>query len=58
MDESSESEPLQTRPGPVEAPARLSSERLFGAKREVVIVHNGREYSLRLTRNDKLILTA
>ncbi len=41
-----------------EAPARLSSEALFGARRELVIVHNGREYHLRLTQNDKLILTA
>ena len=37
---------------------RLSSEDLFGAQREVMIVHNGREYRLRLTQNDKLILTA
>lgn len=45
-------------PDPAETPARLSSEVLFGAQREVVIVHNGREYHLRLTQNDKLILTA
>lgn len=37
---------------------RISSEALFGAQREVVILHNGREYRLRLTQNDKLILTA
>ena len=37
---------------------RLSSESLFGTQREVVIVHNGREYRLRRTQNDKLILTA
>ena len=37
---------------------RISSESLFGEQREVVIQHNGREYRLRLTQNDKLILTA
>jgi hemin uptake protein HemP len=45
-------------PDPENVPARLSSEVLFGAQREVVIVHNGREYRLRLTQNDKMILTA
>jgi hemin uptake protein HemP len=47
-----------TPPALSETPARLSSEVLFGAQREVVIVHNGREYHLRLTQNDKMILTA
>jgi len=37
---------------------RISSATLFGERREVVILHNGREYRLRLTQNDKLILTA
>jgi hemin uptake protein HemP len=58
MDEPTDSQHRQTRPDPAEAPARLSSEVLFGAQREVVIVHNGREYRLRLTQNDKMILTA
>ncbi|HEY2338532.1 MAG TPA: hemin uptake protein HemP [Burkholderiales bacterium] len=31
---------------------------LLRASREVVIVHNGREYRLRITQNGKLILTA
>jgi hemin uptake protein HemP len=39
-------------------PARVSSEALLGARKELVIVHNGREYRLRLTQNGKLILTA
>jgi hemin uptake protein HemP len=30
----------------------------MGKAREIVIVHNGREYRLRLTQNGKLILTA
>ena len=37
---------------------RISSAALFGDRRELVILHNGREYRLRLTQNDKLILTA
>ncbi|OGA12335.1 MAG: hypothetical protein A3D95_00725 [Betaproteobacteria bacterium RIFCSPHIGHO2_12_FULL_69_13] len=40
------------------APNRVASEALLGPHRELVIVHNGREYRLRLTQNDKLILTA
>ncbi len=36
---------------------RLSSATLFGDRREVVIVHRGQEYLLRITRSDKLILT-
>ena len=37
---------------------RVASETLLGAGKALVIVHNGREYRLRLTRNGKLILTA
>ena len=40
------------------APQRIPSEALLGANRELIILHNGREYRLRLTQNDKLILTA
>jgi len=40
------------------APQKVASEALLGSSRELVIVHNGREYRLRLTQNDKLILTA
>jgi hemin uptake protein HemP len=39
-------------------PERITSEALLGPKRELLIVHNGREYRLRLTQNGKLILTA
>jgi hemin uptake protein HemP len=48
--------PLRT-PAP-EAPARVSSQSLLGPRGELLIVHNGREYRLRLTQNGKLILTA
>ncbi|MNJ65775.1 hypothetical protein D3C77_618130 [compost metagenome] len=36
---------------------RVSSNELLGGSKELVIVHDGREYVLRLTRQDKLILT-
>lgn len=41
-----------------EAPRRIQSNTLLNRQKELVIVHNGREYRLRLTRNGKLILTA
>ena len=46
------SEPL------LSAPHKVESTTLLGQHRELVIVHNGREYRLRLTQNGKLILTA
>lgn len=36
---------------------RVSSQQLLKGERELVIQHQGSEYHLRLTRNDKLILT-
>lgn len=36
---------------------RVSSHSLLEGERELVIQHQGSEYHLRLTRNDKLILT-
>ncbi|WP_267222486.1 hemin uptake protein HemP [Dyella silvae] len=36
---------------------RVSSQSLLNGERELVIQHQGNEYHLRLTRNDKLILT-
>ena len=39
-------------------PPRVTSDALLGSRRELVIVHNGREYRLRLTQNERLILTA
>ncbi len=40
------------------APERVRSDALLGQAKELVIVHNGREYRLRMTQNGKLILTA
>lgn len=39
-------------------PKRVPSESLLGEAKALLIVHNGREYQLRLTQNGKLILTA
>jgi hemin uptake protein HemP len=50
-------EPLQNPPSSPQ-PKRVPSESLLGARKELVIVHHGREYRLRLTQNGKLILTA
>jgi hemin uptake protein HemP len=36
---------------------RLTSHDLFRGQREIVILHAGNEYVLRITRADKLILT-
>lgn len=36
---------------------RIDSQRLLAGGRELVIQHGAEEYRLRLTRNDKLILT-
>ena len=48
------------RPGSAEDAAavrHISSQSLLDGGRELVIQHQGSEYHLRLTRNDKLILT-
>ncbi|NII12048.1 hemin uptake protein HemP [Oleiagrimonas sp. C23AA] len=44
-------------PAPVSPVRRIDSQRLLDGERELVIEHQGNEYHLRLTRNDKLILT-
>lgn len=43
-------------PRPMSA-RRVESNRLMSGERELVIEHAGQEYRLRVTRNDKLILT-
>jgi hemin uptake protein HemP len=40
------------------APLRTTSRELLKDRGELVIVHQGREYHLRVTQNGKLILTA
>jgi hemin uptake protein HemP len=39
-------------------PLRTTSRELLQDRHELIIVHEGREYRLRVTRNGKLILTA
>ncbi len=38
-------------------PARISTERLMGGRREIVLQHGLEEYRLRITSSGKLILT-
>jgi hemin uptake protein HemP len=38
-------------------PRRVDTETLLQREREIVIVHRGQEYHLRVTKSDKLILT-
>lgn len=35
----------------------LTTEELFAGKDEIVLIHNGSAYRLRITRQNKLILT-
>ena len=39
-------------------PPRYRAEALFAGARQLIILHGGREYCLRLTAANKLILTA
>jgi len=51
-------EPSAETARPARGPARrIDSDALLQREREIVIVHRGQEYHLRLTRSDKLILT-
>lgn len=55
MSEAKSKNPEEAAPS---GPQKVSSEVLLGPQRELVIMHNAREYRLRLTQNGKLILTA
>lgn len=35
----------------------ITSAKLFGEQREIIILHEGGEYRLKITSNNKLILT-
>lgn len=43
---------------PYASAPKVTSDALLGAGKQLVILHNGREYVLRLTQAGKLILTA
>jgi len=57
-DRASHMQPTKSAESLANAPKRVPSESLLGSAKELLIVHNGREYRLRLTQNGKLILTA
>ncbi len=41
-----------------DAPSLIQSQQLFqGGRKEIVIIHDGQLYRLRITRQNKLILT-
>ena len=44
-------------PAPGETPRTITTEDLLAGRREIVIVHRGERYLLRVTRSGKLILT-
>lgn len=46
-----------TVPMPPQVPAEVSSKSLLRGQREITILHGGDRYRLRITANDKLILT-
>jgi hemin uptake protein HemP len=49
--------PAAASPARTGSARRIASQCLLEGSRELVIEHQGNEYHLRLTRNDKLILT-
>jgi hemin uptake protein HemP len=49
---------VQLQSNAVPAPRRVNASTLFGSARELIIAYNGREYRLRITAQQKLILTA
>ncbi|MHB8915322.1 MAG: hemin uptake protein HemP [Thiobacillus sp.] len=48
---------IDSLPKHVNSPGTVSAQSLFGGAKEIVIRHQGDDYRLRITRNDKLILT-
>lgn len=46
-----------TAPAQVGGGRVVSTAELFGGESEIVLLHNGTPYRLRITRQDKLILT-
>jgi len=49
--------PPATQSPAASTPPALDSSQLLGGRKQVAIIHGGELYSLRLTRNGKLILT-
>lgn len=49
--------PSQAAPEPAPIKAGIPTQQLFQGHQEIVIDHKGESYRLRITKNDKLILT-
>ena len=49
--------PRADTPTRIDMPRRVPLSRILGSDREIVIEFNGADYRLRITRNQKLILT-
>ena len=47
----------EQQPPPIPAPPIIKSEDLLKGGQELIITHEGETYRLRITRNNKLILT-
>ena len=56
-EKSADAAPARLEPGGAPPRPRVASAELFRGRREIVIVHHGREYRLFITKADKLILT-
>jgi len=50
-------QPARAEAAAARPPRRVESVTLFELDRELVIVHHGQEYRLRITKSGKLILT-
>lgn len=54
MDSTSKPDPVRDRGGGI---PRIEASSILASNREIILVHNQQEYRLRITSNDKLILT-
>ena len=57
MQRADDAAPAEQRHGPAPAGPWVPSPALFQGRREIIIVHRGQQYRLRITKADKLILT-
>lgn len=57
MEATAMDETEKTAQGAQIAPRSIDSSALFAGSNELIITHNGSPYRLRITRQDKLILT-
>jgi hemin uptake protein HemP len=57
LEKSKEIQSHERNPGEQRTPAAIHSHELFGSRKELAILHEGNRYLLRITANNKLILT-